>query len=182
MIVGILSALFLCAMPVVSLYVWKLAWRDGVSLYDRLGFFQIPFGENARSGIDASVPISGLVAGSSFAVVGVLAAPELMEVSVPLAPCRRGGPGPDRERPGAGRLRVRSVAAPVPLSPGPRAAVRKGQAGLGPGVAAPDEPKACSTPPSHAPVQIAPGDFRPSSRRSAHSGTSGHSSTDNTSS
>ncbi|HET7066558.1 MAG TPA: hypothetical protein VFI21_03045 [Nocardioides sp.] len=102
MIVGILSALFLCAMPMVSLYVWKLAWRDGVSLYDRLGFFQIPFGENARSGIDASVPISGLVAGSGFAVVGVLAAPELMEVSVPLAPCRRGGPGPDRDRPGVG--------------------------------------------------------------------------------
>jgi len=81
MIVGILSALFLCAMPVVSLYVWKLAWRDGLSLYDRLGFFQIPFGENARSGIDASIPISGLVAGSGLAVGGVLAAPELMEVS-----------------------------------------------------------------------------------------------------
>jgi hypothetical protein len=78
---GLFAALVLCAIPVVALYVWKLAWRDGVSLYDRLGFFKIPFGENARFGIDASIPISGLVAGSGFAVVGVLAAPELMEVS-----------------------------------------------------------------------------------------------------
>ena len=52
-----------------------------MSLYDRLGFFKIPFGENARSGIDASIPMSGLVAGSGFALVGVLAAPELMGVS-----------------------------------------------------------------------------------------------------
>lgn len=78
---GIFSVLFLCAVPVMSLYVWKLAWRDGLSLYDRLGIFQIPFGENARSGIDASIPMAGLVVGSGLALVGVLAAPELMEVS-----------------------------------------------------------------------------------------------------
>ena len=45
------------------------------------GFFQIPFGENARSGIDASIPMAGLVAGSGFALVGVLAAPELMDLT-----------------------------------------------------------------------------------------------------
>jgi hypothetical protein len=81
MIGGIFSALFLCAIPVVALYVWKLAWRDGVSLYDRLGVFQIPFGENARFGIDASIPMAGLVAGSGMALVGVLAAPEMMGLS-----------------------------------------------------------------------------------------------------
>jgi hypothetical protein len=78
---GIFSAALLCAIPVTALYVWKLAWRDGLSLYDRLGLFQIPFGENARSGIDASIPMVGLVSGSGLALVGVLAAPEMMGLS-----------------------------------------------------------------------------------------------------
>jgi hypothetical protein len=78
---GILSALLLCGIPVVALYVWKLAWRDGLSLYDRLGVFNIPLGENARSGTDASIPMAGLVAGTGLAVLGVLAAPEMMGLS-----------------------------------------------------------------------------------------------------
>ena len=81
MIEGILMAAFFCCFPLAGLYIWKLAWRDSRSLYDRFGFFQILLGENARSGIDASIPVMSIVFGSGMALLGVLAAPELMGVS-----------------------------------------------------------------------------------------------------
>jgi hypothetical protein len=81
MIGGIAAALVLCAIPVLGLYVTKLAWRDKVSAYDRLGWLSIPFGENARYGLDAAIPVPLLFMGSGLAILGVLAAPEMMGLS-----------------------------------------------------------------------------------------------------
>src|SRR5262245_2578868 len=81
MIVGLAAALFLCAIPVLGLRVKTLVWRDRVSVYDRLGYLNIPLGDNARHGLDAAIPVPLIVMGSGLAVLGVLAAPEMMGLS-----------------------------------------------------------------------------------------------------
>jgi hypothetical protein len=81
MIGGLAAALFLCAIPVLGVYVTRLAWRDQVSAYDRLGWLSIPFGENARYGLDAAIPVPTILVGAGVAITSVLAAPEMMGLS-----------------------------------------------------------------------------------------------------
>lgn len=82
MIGGLAAVLFLCAWPVVAFRAKTLVWRDRVSVYERLGYLNIPFGENARYGLDAAVPIPGILVGLGGAVAGVLAAPEMLGLSL----------------------------------------------------------------------------------------------------
>jgi hypothetical protein len=81
MIGGLAAAFFLCGTAVVAWHVRTLVWRDRVSTYDRMGWLNIPFGENARFGVDAATPTAGVVVCSGLALVGVLTAPEMMGVS-----------------------------------------------------------------------------------------------------
>jgi hypothetical protein len=75
---GLAVILIMLCLPVLGVWAWVRQWKRGISLYDGAGPFAAPFGENARYGFDAGLPVLLTIPGVGLAIVGVLAAPELM--------------------------------------------------------------------------------------------------------